>query len=81
MSELIGLLSDEGFSDYDALEEMHKALCCADVAEIIDKDGLISALDAVLFYVNDPAATFALTVFLTKLKSNDDAFYKNAFRV
>ena len=81
MSELIGLLSDEGFSDYDALEEMHKALCCADVAEIIDKDGLISTLDAVLFYVNDPAATFALTVFLTKLKSNDDAFYKNSFRV
>ena len=81
MSELMGLLSDEGFSDYDALEEMHKALCCADVAEIIDKDGLISALDAVLFYVNDPAATFALTVFLTKLKSNDDAFYKNAFTV
>jgi hypothetical protein len=61
MSELMGLLGDEGFSDYDALEEMHKALCCADVAEIIDKDGLISALDAVLFYVNDPAATFALT--------------------
>ena len=81
MSELMGLFGDEGFSDYDALEEMHKALCCADVAEIIDKDGLISALDAVLFYVNDPAATFALNVFLTKLKSNDDGFYKNAFRV
>ena len=81
MSEFMGLLSDEGFSDYDALEEMHKALCCADVAEVIDKDGLISAIEAVLFYVNDPAATFALTVFLTKLKSNDDAFYKNSFRV
>jgi hypothetical protein len=81
MSELMGLLGDEGFSDYDALEEMHKALCCADVAEIIDKDGLISAVDAVLFYVNDPAATFALNVFLTKLKSNDDGFYKNSFRV
>ena len=81
MSELMSLLSDEGFRDYDALEEMHKALCCADVAEVIDKDGLISAVEAVLFYVNDPAATFALTVFLTKLKSNDDAFYKNSFRV
>jgi hypothetical protein len=34
-----------------------------------------------LFYVNDPAATFALNVFLTKLKSNDDGFYKNSFTV
>ena len=81
MSELMGLLGDEGFSDYDALEEMHNTMLCADVAEIIDKDGLISAVEAVLFYVNDPAATFALNVFLTKLKSNDDGFYKNSFTV
>jgi hypothetical protein len=79
MRELIGLLGDEGFSDYDALEEMHKALCCAAVAEVIDKDGLISVIEAVLFYVNDPAATFALNVFLTKLKSNAYGFYKNSF--
>lgn len=81
MSELVGLLGDEGFSDYDALEEMHKALCCADVAELIDKEGLTAMIEEILFYVNDPAATFALNVFLTKLKSNDDGFYKNSFTV
>ena len=48
---------------------------------LVDKGVGISAVEAVLFYVNDPAATFALNVFLTKLKSNDDSFYKNSFRV
>lgn len=79
MSELSGLLSgDDSFNIYDALEEMHESLCCADVAELIDSNGLVSVVEQILFYVRDPAAEHALNVFLTKLKSNDDAFYKTA---
>lgn len=79
MSELSGLLSfDDSFNVYDALEEMHEALCCADVAELIDNVGVVSVVEQILFYVKDPAAEHALNVFLTKLKSNEDAFYKTA---
>ena len=82
MSELSGLLSgDDSFNIYDAMEEMHEALCCADVAELIDNVGLVAIVEQVLFYVKDPASEHALNVFLTKLKSNDDAFYKTTSTV
>lgn len=79
---LDGLLSDETTYDpYEAMEEFHRALVCADVAELIDKNGLTPVLNDIIFYVNNPAALHALSVFETKLKERDSGFYKTAYRV
>ena len=79
---LDGLLSDDMVDDpYVAMEEFHRALVCADVAELIDKHGLAPVLNDIIFYVNNPAALHALSVFETKLKERDNGFYKTTYRV
>jgi hypothetical protein len=79
---LNGLLSDEMTDDpYMAMEEFHRATVCADVAEMIDKHGLAPVLEDIIFYVNNPAALHALSVFETKLKERDSGFYKTTYRV
>ena len=76
------LLSDEMTDDpYVAMEEFHRALVCADVAELIDKNGLTPVLNDIIFYVNNPAALHAMSVFETKLKERDNGFYKTTYRV